>query len=142
MLEDLGSQASSEALAQRQLKPTPQVKLGSALLEIASAMIDISDGFSSDLSHICEASNVGAAVTLVPIDPILLGIFDNDLAFDFALNGGEDFELLFTVPHEKIFEAEKLRLTRVGIITLDAGKIELIRDEVISEITPKGYTHF
>ena len=142
LLEDRGNQIASETLALRQLKPTPQVKLANSLREIASAMTDISDGFSSDLSHVCEASNVGAIVTHIPIDPTLLENFDDDLAFDFALNGGEDFELLFTVPREKIFEAEKLPVTRVGIITSDAGKIELIRGEVKSEIKPKGYRHF
>ncbi|HKX83661.1 MAG TPA: thiamine-phosphate kinase [Pyrinomonadaceae bacterium] len=142
LLEDRGNQIASETLALRQLKPTPQVKLANSLREIASAMTDISDGFSSDLSHVCEASKVGAIVTHIPIDPTLLENFDDDLAFDFALNGGEDFELLFTVPREKIFEAEKLPVTRVGIITSDAGKIELIRGEVKSEIKPKGYRHF
>jgi thiamine-monophosphate kinase len=130
-------------LIERLLKPNPQLKLAASLQDIASAMIDISDGFSSDLAHICNESGVGAIIENVPVDPNLFENFNDEMiAFEFAETGGEDFELLFTVPHEKIFELEKLPVTRVGVITPNAGKIELIRGEVKTDLEPKGYRHF
>ena len=136
------STASESEMVDRQLRPLPRIELGRDLRGIASAMIDISDGLSSDVAHICEASKVGAIITNVPIDPNLTANFDDDTAFDFAMNGGEDFELLFTVPHELLSEAERLSTIRVGVITPEAGKIELIRGEVKTDLTPKGFRHF
>ncbi|HEV8592070.1 MAG TPA: thiamine-phosphate kinase, partial [Pyrinomonadaceae bacterium] len=117
-------------LIERQLKPEPRVELGLMIREIASAMIDLSDGFSSDLAHLCEESNAGAIIEDVPVDPNLFENLDDESAFEFAFHGGEDFELLFTVPHEKNFAVKDLPVTQVGFITSDAGKIEVIRGEV------------
>ena len=133
---------SSKRLIERQLKPDPQLGLAAKLRDIVSAMIDISDGFSSDLAHICNESGVGAMIENVPVDPNLFENFEDEIVYDLALHGGEDFELLFTVPHEKIFELEKLPVMRVGVITPNAGKIELIRGEVKTDLEPKGYRHF
>jgi thiamine-monophosphate kinase len=69
---------------------TPRVAVGRKLLGVASAMIDVSDGLSTDLKHLCDASGVGAIV-YAPALPAPAGI-------DFALHGGEDYELLFTAP--------------------------------------------
>lgn len=136
------SSEPANLLIERQLKPEPQVELGLTIREIASAMIDLSDGFSSDLVHLCEESNTGAIIEDVPVDPNLFENFDDESAFEFAFHGGEDFELLFTVPHEKIFAVKDLPVTQVGFITSDAGKIELIRGEVKTDLEPKGYRHF
>jgi thiamine-monophosphate kinase len=129
-------------LIERQLKPEPRVELGLTIREIASAMIDLSDGFSSDLAHLCEESNAGAIIEGVPVDPNLFENFDDESAFEFAFHGGEDFELLFTVPHEKIFAVKNLPVTHVGFITSDAGKIEVIRGEVKTDLERKGFRHF
>jgi thiamine-monophosphate kinase len=91
----------------RHLAPEPRMECGRFLLQnkLASACIDVSDGLSSDLHHICEASGVGAVIykSRLPVsqglrqcEPLL-----KKEACLYALNGGEDYELLFTVPEEK-----------------------------------------
>lgn len=133
-------------LAGRQLEPQPKLTLAKLLIDndIASAMIDVSDGLSSDLGHICLSSSCGAEIRkkLVPVDPLLAPYFDPDTAFDLALNGGEDFELLFTVPEEKISLLENTPTSRIGTITANVEMIELIANVERSELSPKGYQHF
>ncbi|MGH9903843.1 MAG: thiamine-phosphate kinase, partial [Pyrinomonadaceae bacterium] len=91
-----------ERLLLRHLRPTPRVAWGQLLGEkrLAAAMIDLSDGLSSDLSHLCRESGVGARIDAasIPVDPLIRkarASTTDDLSL--ALNGGEDFELLFTV---------------------------------------------
>ncbi|MBK9162386.1 MAG: thiamine-phosphate kinase [Acidobacteria bacterium] len=136
------SQAARE-LIERQLRPMPRLDLADQFP--ASAMIDLSDGLSSDLGHICEASGVGAAIYAeqIPINVRLDSIFSSlDEKLHLALDGGEDFELLFTADSKKILPAEIANITCIGEITANSGKIELIRDGVASELKPKGFQHF
>lgn len=105
------------------LDPVPRLKLGALLAGrgLASAMIDVSDGLSVDLAHICGESGVGAEIEAgrVPISPALERFALDPLAL--ALDGGEDFELLFTVRPAKRAAVEALarrfRLTRIGRVT-------------------------
>ncbi|MBA2733697.1 MAG: thiamine-phosphate kinase [Acidobacteria bacterium] len=92
-----------EDLLFRQLRPEPRVRWGTTLGEerLATAMIDISDGLSSDLAHLCRSSRVGAIIdaSRIPIDPQVINLCGRR-ALDpllLALHGGEDFELLFTI---------------------------------------------
>src|SRR5580700_2558865 len=84
----------------RHLTFEPRVKLGREIAPVATTMIDISDGLSRDLTHICKGSGVGAIIesSLVPIhaDAVELCGRDRVPALDHALNDGEDYELLFT----------------------------------------------
>jgi thiamine-monophosphate kinase len=105
------------------LDPSPPLALGALLgrRKLAAAMIDLSDGLSADLAHICEESGVGAEIEAerIPISEALKRFTRHPL--DLALNGGEDFELLFTVRPAKRAAVEALaakhRLTRIGVIT-------------------------
>jgi thiamine-monophosphate kinase len=118
--------------------------------KLASAMIDISDGLSSDLAHICEASGVGAVVeeSLVPVDEAIEAVTsDSTEQMEFALNGGEDFELLFTVRPRKVREIEALpdcfRITEIGSITDVAGRVDFAqKDGELKALRPSGYEHF
>jgi len=143
MLEQNLGEASC-ILIESQLRPTPRVTLGKILREggVASSAIDISDGLSSDLLHICSASNVGARIETIPINKTLFEYFESDKSIQFALHGGEDFELLFTVPPEKNSSLENLPVTRIGEITSNTGVIELVRDGKTEILQPKGYRHF
>jgi thiamine-monophosphate kinase len=92
-----------EGLLLRHLRPRPRVEWGEVLghYALATAMIDLSDGLSSDLSHLCEESEVGASldVARIPVDE-RAALISGRRALDplmLALHGGEDFELLFTV---------------------------------------------
>ena len=136
-------------LHSRQATPTPRVELGIKLMSTGAvtSMIDISDGLSSDIYQICGASNVGATLELaqIPADKNLItlwGGLPEEQLIDLVLNGGEDFELLFTVPQEKVFALGDLPVTQIGRITSNAGIIELTRDGKTEILEPKGYRHF
>ncbi|BDH46838.1 thiamine-monophosphate kinase [Salmonella enterica subsp. enterica serovar Choleraesuis] len=87
-------------LAQRHLRPTPRVLQGQALRGLASSAIDLSDGLASDLGHILAASGVGARIELetLPLSDALRSCTSSEQAIRWALTGGEDYELCFTVP--------------------------------------------
>jgi thiamine-monophosphate kinase len=111
-------------------------------------MIDISDGLSSDLNHICEQSGVGAIVHAgkIPLSPSLLKAQGRlkRAPLQYALSGGEDYELLFTVPFVKMrrFAALKIPATEIGMIT-GGRKIFLVdQDEKKRPLKPSGYDHF
>ncbi len=96
--------ASAEALLARLHRPAPRLALGCALRGIASAAIDISDGLCQDLGHVLEASGVGARIDadLVPLSPALLEVAGDAAARALALSAGDDYELLFTVPPDRV----------------------------------------
>ena len=83
----------------RHFYPEPRIELGRMLREksLASAMIDTSDGLSTDLSHLCEESGVGAEVDASRIPRARVGKAERQVDLDLALHGGEDYELLFTL---------------------------------------------
>lgn len=133
-------------LIDRQLRPTPRLEIGKLLREskIASAMIDLSDGLSSDIQHICEESGVGAEIdaSRLPIDEDLKNLVSDDELLAMALNGGEDFELLFTVPQEKPSTVVNSKFTCIGTITENVGVVELKDGNKTVKLQPSGYRHF
>ena len=148
--DENSSNNSLQNLFLRQLKPNPQVKIGRFLGEnnLANSMIDLSDGLSSDLRHICNASKTGAKIYAekIPVDENLKKNSSENLdILDFALNGGEDFQLLFTANEEKmkkILQKNFSYFYRIGEVTESIGKIELITDGKSRILEPKGYVHF
>lgn len=135
----------------KQLQPFPQVAYGEKIgvEQIATSMIDLSDGISSDLAHICRASKVGAKIFAekIPIDKDIRGLTKSfDKKLNFSLNGGEDFELLFTVnPKKKLCSKkvyEKSGFSYMGEITANVEIIEVIADEKSHILQPKGFRHF
>src|SRR5262249_13717589 len=87
----------------RHFTPQPRLELGRVLRHqnLASAMIDTSDGLSTDLAHICEASGVGAEIESSAIPRARVGKPTYEVDLQLALHGGEDYELLFTAPKGK-----------------------------------------
>jgi thiamine-monophosphate kinase len=135
------------ALVERQLTPTPRVEIGRSILNAnaASAMIDLSDGLSSDLAHLCTASGVGACIdaSLIPVDHNLSALgLGADEVLELALNGGEDFELLFTADEKKITPLNFREFHRVGVVTANVGMIELTDGSKTTQLAAKGYRHF
>jgi thiamine-monophosphate kinase len=138
----------------RQLKPNPRTEIGQVLQinNLSFAMIDISDGLSSDLMHICRESKVGAKIFVekIPIDKNIPNISSKNLdILDFALNGGEDFELLFTSNQPdlkkklKIFSSAKnVKISYIGEITKTPEIIELISENGSQILSAKGFRHF
>lgn len=129
----------------RHFYPEPRIELGRILREkgLATAMIDTSDGLSTDLAHICEESGVGAEVDAVLIPRARVGKPAREVDLDLALHGGEDYELLFTAPPGKRVPAQiaGVALTQIGEITRSRGI--LVRDRRVAyELHPRGWEHF
>lgn len=122
------SEQHQQQAGQRMHLPTPRIELGLALRCIAHAAIDISDGLMGDLNHILENSNVGATLLCdaLPIGPVLK---QQDVAVqrEFALAGGDDYELCFTAAADQrsaIIEAAQyaqISVTRIGYIEQKKG---------------------
>ena len=140
--------AGKEYLLQRQLKAEARGDIIQKLREAnirPTAMMDISDGLSSELLHICKQSHVGCRVfeKQIPIDyqTAVMAEEMNMNVTTCALNGGEDYELLFTVPigdHEKIQELEDVKL--IGHITKESlGHVLVTRDNQEFELKAQGW---
>ncbi len=139
--------ADHEALIMKQLRPLPQIRMGDDLRtrKLANAMIDISDGLSSDLAHICDASQVGAEINAndLPFQGELINLTGSiDAMLELVLHGGEDFELLFTADDEKISKAGISEIFRIGVVTANVGIIELIKGDERLPLSAEGYRHF
>ena len=138
-----------EYILERQLKPEARKEILEKLREEnvkPTAMMDISDGLSSELMHICRQSGVGCRIyeERIPID-YQTAIMAEELNLNVitcALNGGEDFELLFTVPiadHEKVAAMKDVRI--IGHIVSDSMGLALItRDGAEMELKAQGWT--
>ncbi len=133
-------------LVEKQLRPTPEVIFAKQLqsLGLCTAMIDVSDGLSSDLHHLCESSRVGAKIyaQLLPINSYLATCFDPATALEMALHGGEDLGLLFTADPAAIGIAGLPEITRIGEITDQPGVIEISDGSTVSRLEPRGFRHF
>jgi len=111
-------------------------------------MIDVSDGLSSDLFHLCEESGVGAVLLsdALPLSKSLLKSADhlNKPPLHYALSGGEDYELLFTVPlaRMKILESLHIPITEIGMITTGYKMFLMNAVGRKTALQPTGYTHF
>jgi thiamine-monophosphate kinase len=130
----------------RHFFPEPRIELGRVLREkgLASAMIDISDGLSTDLAHICELSGVGAELQREEIPRASVGKPAREVDLQLALHGGEDYELLFTVPRGRRVPSRiaGVPITQIGHIT-PLRKIFLRnRGGVGYELEPLGWEHF
>ncbi len=146
--------AKWKPLLAHHVRPTPPVEAGAALGEsgLVSAMMDLSDGLASDLTRLCEASRCGALVreTCLPIsDAARLAAKALDApASHFALFGGEDYQLLFTVPPARFAEIPPL-LGPLGITATIVGEIRKGKGPALvsaagerSPLAPRGFTHF
>ena len=137
-----------EYILERQLKPEARKDIVDMLAEngvVPTSMIDISDGLSSDLLHICKQSNVGCQLfeERIPIDYQTAAMAEtfNMNVITAALNGGEDYELLFTVPltlHDRMISIPGVRL--VGHITKpENGCYMVTRDGAEIELKAQGW---
>lgn len=134
-----GQKASRDAAIQRHLWPEPRLSLGVFLRAKlgATAAMDLSDGLAMDLARLAESSGVGAEIEAAQV-PLFPGA-----TLPQALHGGEDYELLFTLPASirppKTFA--KLPLTAIGRIRAKPG-IDLVSDSRVQKLKPQGFEHF
>ena len=126
--------------------PIPRIAIGRFLREkrLASAMIDLSDGLSTDLAHICEESGVGAQILSDAIPRATVGRKGLEVTPRDALHGGDDYELLFTIPSGKRVPRQiaNVPVTLIGHIRRRKGIFLMNANGVGSELKPQGWEHF
>lgn len=137
-------------LAARQLRPEPRLQEGIALGSRATAMIDISDGLALDLERLCVASDVGCEIDAasIPVHPELGYATDTLDGFpaplECALAGGEDFELLFTIPEDRLDDAQD-QLDEIGTGVSVIGTItqrgRTLDGRPLEEWSERGWDH-
>ncbi len=153
-----GTSLSKEArryLVERHLRPTPRLKVGQLLTKhrLATSAIDLSDGLSGDLPHICKQSRVGAELDLLtlPLSPACLDYAEarRKNPFELALAGGEDYELLVTVSPRNQARVSQLarsfgcRLSRIGRIQSQRQGLTVIEPDGSShKLAITSYRHF
>jgi len=129
----------------RHFHPTPRLGVGEYLRKhkLAASMIDLSDGLSTDLSHICEESQVGAQLDADFVPRARIGKSQKLVDLRFALHGGDDYELLFTAgPGKKIPpRIAGVAVAKIGRITRDRG-MTLLESGRASRLNPQGWEHF
>jgi thiamine-monophosphate kinase len=121
--------------AHPQMYPKARVGVGLALVRrgLATAAIDLSDGLSSDLAHLCRESGVGAEVSAaaLPIHPLAKKAGGPEQALELALHGGEDYELLFTAR-----AGTRVPRSIAGVRVTHIGR--LVRGDAVSIVDPAG----
>lgn len=139
-----------EYLVERQLKPEARKDIVKELADagiVPTSMMDISDGLSSELLHICDKSHVGCRVyeDRIPID-YQTAVMAEEIGMNLvtaAMNGGEDYELLFTVPladHDKVSRLPGVKV--IGHITKpELGAAMVTRDDVEMPLKAQGWNH-
>ena len=126
--------------------PTPRCQLGAALKRLTNSMIDVSDGLAQDLGHILKASQVGAKLQLenLPISPALHALSDEQ-KWQYALAGGDDYELCFTISpqnYEKLLQKQlDVSISMIGTIQQQHG-LTFEKDGVDHSLQFNGYQHF
>jgi len=128
-----------EYLQRRFLRPRARVAKGRELIGQASAAIDLSDGLVGDLRKLLDASGVGAEIDIgrIPMSEALRHRFDRDAALEFALKGGDDYELLFTGPADIDVDD----VTPIGVVTEGTELLCRLNGELV-EVDDAGYRHF
>ncbi|WP_312950179.1 thiamine-phosphate kinase [Superficieibacter sp.] len=142
--------ADAAYLVKRHIRPTPRILHGQALRDRASSAIDLSDGLISDLGHILKASGCGARLDLdaFPLSAQMQRHVEPDQALRWALAGGEDYELCFTVPElnrgalDVALGHLGAAFTCIGQIVPESEGLEFVRNGAPVTFDWKGYDHF
>lgn len=143
-------EAGLAELEQRLDRPQPRLFTGRSLRGIAGSAIDVSDGLMADLGHICEESGVGARLYLdrIPLTPYADEYLQQGGSWDTIIAGGDDYELCFTVPPEKVESLDEIRfdlecdVVEIGEIVADPGISCIMADGTLLDNTGSGYQHF
>jgi thiamine-monophosphate kinase len=135
-------------LVRRHQYAEPRLALGRALRGCATAAMDVSDGLLADLAKLCAASAVGATLELeiLPVSPALARHCDRDGQERLVLAGGDDYELVFTLPADLAPQTlaalhEVCPVTRIGTIVSGEG-VTCRRNGSVVDIPVRGYDHF
>ena len=130
----------------RHFAPVARVAVGRLLREkhLATSMIDLSDGLSTDLAHICEESGVGAEIASASIPGARVGRKETLVSLKQALHGGEDYELLFTAsPRKRVpTRIAGVPVSRIGRITREKRIVLVDEGGSRTRLRPQGWEHF
>lgn len=141
---------ASRYLMDRFVRPTPRVRLGQALRDLATSCIDVSDGLLADLGHIAtqSACRIVLPADTVPQSAALCASCSADEALRLALTGGDDYELAFTLPEgmeeaaTRAAHVAACQITRIGRIESGAGVVVLDATGRELDFAALGYRHF
>ena len=130
-------------LKRRFARPTARIRVGRALAGVAHSAIDVSDGLAGDLRKILEASGAGAELDLqrLPLSQELLAAVGRERALQYAMGGGDDYELCFTLPETELPAAIAGEVTAIGRVTSEPGLVCRDGDSVV-DVDDAGYRHF
>ncbi len=142
-------ESSVSYLHERFYRPIPRLQESKLICELASAALDISDGLVADLQHICDASDVGAVIDVenLPLSSAVQALNNQAQALEWALSGGDDYELCFTVAPEKMADIAmliaqgKLNATVIGEIIPGSTVICEYEGKPFT-LANTGYQHF
>ncbi len=142
--------ADRQYLLERHLRPQPRILQGQALRDLASSAIDLSDGLISDLRHVLDSSDCGARIHLedLPYSTALRRQVSSEQALRWALSGGEDYELCFTVPEinrgalDVALGHAGADFTCIGQIGPRSEGLQLLQDNQPVALDWHGYDHF
>jgi thiamine-monophosphate kinase len=141
--------SAADALRARLRRPVPRVAAGAALLGLASAAIDVSDGLVADLGHLCERSGCAADIDVerLPMSEELRSAFGAEQAYRYALAGGDDYELCFAAARDAAAAIDAALAAcgtpaaRIGRLSAGRG-VRVARGGKAFELPAGGYTHF
>ena len=137
-------------LKNRYYLPQPRVALGSALVGLASAAMDVSDGLIQDMGHLCSASGLAAVINWpnVPLSPPVITLLESkSISISAIINGGDDYELLFTAPSilrpdiEELSKKTEVPLTRIGYMTEGADVLLMDKENQLISLAGAGFKH-
>lgn len=144
--QSLAPGAAATHLAQRFLRPQPRIALGRRLRLLASAAMDVSDGLLTDIEKLCAASGCAAQLDIdaLPASSAMSELFGASECVQLALAGGDDYELVFTVPPQhaaQLRASAELPLAQIGVISAGSG-VQCIRQGRPFAVARRGYDHF
>ncbi len=137
-------------LKNRYYLPQPRVALGLALVGLASAAMDVSDGLIQDMGHLCSASGLAAVINWpnVPLSPPVITLLESkSISISAIINGGDDYELLFTAPSilrpdiEELSKKTEVSLTRIGYMTEGADVLLMDKENQLISVAGAGFKH-
>lgn len=142
-------ESSADYLRERFYRPVPRLQEAALIRDYASAALDVSDGLVADLQHICDASDVGAVIDVenLPLSAAMQALNNPAQALEWALSGGDDYELCFTVAPEKMADIAmliaqgKLNATVIGEI-VPGTKVICEYEGQPFALAKTGYRHF
>jgi thiamine-monophosphate kinase len=144
-------EAARDYLVDRYRRPQPRLALGQKLAGIATAMIDVSDGFLADLGHLCAASKLATSIPAhkLPLSPAArMAIASNPKLNNAVISGGDDYELLFTAPPSRARDLDRaIRDAGIAVVALGSmargeGATLLGEHGQPMKIEHAGYAHF